>query len=65
MIIFIKKTRFSCQSPPNSQLFSFIFCLSKQIYNIVFISFDNFITSCYNLDIALFILLHLLLLMGG
>lgn len=66
MIIFIKKkTGFCCQSPPNFQLFSFIFCLSKQIYNIVFISFDNFITACYNLDIALFILLHLLLLMGG
>ena len=66
MIIFVKKkTGFCCPLRPNFQLFSFIFCLSKQIHNIVFISFDNFITACYNLDIALFILLHLLLLMGG
>ena len=67
MIIFIKKkkTGFFFPPPPNFPLFFFFFCFSKQIYNIVFISFDNFITACYNLDIALFILLHLLLLMGG
>lgn len=66
MIIFIKKKRdLVVRRPQISSFFLLFFCLSKQIHNIVFISFDNFITACYNLDIALFILLHLLLLMGG